>query len=408
VLAELASALVSREPRSCGGRFANPAAAGVRRRHAPRSISEVADQGPLGLRGDLARDAIVQACASGLAERQLFELVAARLRPVVPYAAAGWLSTDPATLLYTDAVAEGVDSDLHLQFFENELVEPDFAKFADILRRPQPVAVLAEATCGEPERSARHRTIHRPLGFSGELRAVFATGGACWGVTCLTRRDGEPDFSRDEAAFVSSLCEHIANGLRTALLLKAIDEAPASDAPGMIVLGPQGEIASISDSAQHWLAQLPQEHLPLPSAAHAVALRARAAATGQDQGVPRARVRARSGQWLLMHGTCLRTPDGVAQQIAIVIEPARRAEIASIIVELYELTRREQQVTQLLVRGLTIDDIAQALWLSRHTVRDHVKAIFAKAGVTSRPELTAKLFAEQFLPELEAKPISGA
>jgi DNA-binding NarL/FixJ family response regulator len=44
-----------------------------------------------------------------------------------------------------------------------------------------------------------------------------------------------------------------------------------------------------------------------------------------------------------------------------------------------------------------------ALWLSRHTVRDHVKAIFSKVGVTSRPELTAKLFAEQFLPEVESK-----
>jgi DNA-binding NarL/FixJ family response regulator len=86
------------------------------------------------------------------------------------------------------------------------------------------------------------------------------------------------------------------------------------------------------------------------------------------------------------------------------IEPARRAEIASIIVELYELSTREQQVTQLLVRGLAIDEIAQSLWLSRHTVRDHVKAIFTKVGVTSRPELTAKLFAEQFLPELENKP----
>jgi DNA-binding CsgD family transcriptional regulator len=72
--------------------------------------------------------------------------------------------------------------------------------------------------------------------------------------------------------------------------------------------------------------------------------------------------------------------------------------------KLYELTQREQQVTQLLVRGLAIDEIAQTLWLSRHTVRDHVKAIFSKTGVTSRPELTAKLFAEQFLPELECKP----
>ncbi|HJS97081.1 MAG TPA: hypothetical protein VJ741_22620 [Solirubrobacteraceae bacterium] len=68
-----------------------------------------------------------------------------------------------------------------LQFFENELVAPDFAKFADILRQPEPVAILAHATHGEPELSARHRTIHGPLGFSGELRAVFATGGACWG-----------------------------------------------------------------------------------------------------------------------------------------------------------------------------------------------------------------------------------
>jgi hypothetical protein len=53
--------------------------------------------------------------------------------------------------------------------------------------------------------------------------------------------------------------------------------------------------------------------------------------------------------------------------------------------------------------ALGVDAECETLWLSRHTVRDHVKAIFAKVGVTSRPELTAKLFAEQFLPELESK-----
>ena len=199
------------------------------------------------------------------------------------------------------------------------------------------------------------------------------------------------------------MCEHIAGGLRTALLLRAVDEAPAEQAPGMILLGSGDEVASISDAAQMLLEALPEVHLALPSAVHAVAFRARAAAAGDDQGVPRARLRTRTGRWLLLHGACLRDRDGAARQTAIMIETARRAEIASIIVELYELTGREQQVTQLLVRGLAIDEIAQTLWLSRHTVRDHVKAIFSKVGVTSRPELTAKLFAEQFLPELERK-----
>lgn len=80
------------------------------------------------------------------------------------------------------------------------------------------------------------------------------------------------------------------------------------------------------------------------------------------------------------------------------IEPARPAEIAAILVDAHGLTARERQVTALLARGLTTDEIAQSLWVSRHTVRDHVKAIFAKLGVKSRPELTAKLFAEQYLP----------
>src|ERR1700760_2657974 len=246
------------------------------------------DHGPLGLRGDLARASILQACASGLDERELFEQISSRLRPVVPYAAAGWLSTDPATLLYTHAGVEGVGSNLPLQFFENELVVPDFAKFTDILRQPDPVAILAHATQGEPHLSARHRTIHRPLGLSGELRAVFATGGACWGVSCLTRRDGDEDFTREEAAFVASVCEHIAGGLRTALLLRAVGEAPADQVPGMILLGPNDEVASISDAAQLLLEELPKEELTLPSAIHAVSYRARAAAGGNDQGVPRA------------------------------------------------------------------------------------------------------------------------
>jgi DNA-binding CsgD family transcriptional regulator len=97
----------------------------------------------------------------------------------------------------------------------------------------------------------------------------------------------------------------------------------------------------------------------------------------------------------------LRHGDGRAEGTAVILEPARAAELAPIIVELYELSPRERQVTELLLRGLPIDEIAAALWISRHTVRDYTKAIFAKLGVGSRPELTAKLFHHHYLPAMD-------
>jgi DNA-binding NarL/FixJ family response regulator len=72
--------------------------------------------------------------------------------------------------------------------------------------------------------------------------------------------------------------------------------------------------------------------------------------------------------------------------------------MAPLVVEAYELSRREQEVAQLLARGAGTEDIARTLFISTHTVRDYVKAIFAKVGVSSRGELMAKLFAEHYAP----------
>jgi DNA-binding CsgD family transcriptional regulator len=54
------------------------------------------------------------------------------------------------------------------------------------------------------------------------------------------------------------------------------------------------------------------------------------------------------------------------------------------------LTPRERQVLSLLLKGLSLKDVATNLTLSRHTVADHLKEIYRKLGVNSRAELLAK------------------
>ena len=59
--------------------------------------------------------------------------------------------------------------------------------------------------------------------------------------------------------------------------------------------------------------------------------------------------------------------------------------------ERYHLTEREIEVVQCVSEGLTNEDVARRLFISRFTVENHLKSIFEKTGVKNRTELASRI-----------------
>ena len=92
--------------------------------------------------------------------------------------------------------------------------------------------------------------------------------------------------------------------------------------------------------------------------------------------------------------------DGPGARVAVILEPARAAELAPLIADAYGLTGRERRITELVTKGRSTREISTTLHLSEYTVQDHLKSIFEKTGTGSRGELVAHLFFEHYAPRL--------
>ena len=280
-------------------------------------------------------------------------------------------------------------------FLDNEFGAADVNKFATLATSTRHVASLDTATRDERSASPRYREVMRPLGLGDELRAALVIDARCWGYLCLHREDGRHGFAASDRALLARLGPHIAYALRQAMLLHRPSAARTASGPGVVLLADDLSVVGATPQAEELIALLaddgpPRRPLPVPVHTVAAALLSLERGATSTPGWPSTRVHTTDGRWLAVHASRLQGPPG-EDRIAVVLQPADGHQTASLLLAAHGLSPREAEVIRLVLRGTPTTAIAEALHISRHTVQDHLKAVFDKVGVRSRRDLVGHL-----------------
>jgi DNA-binding CsgD family transcriptional regulator len=353
--------------------------------------------------------------ARGLPRKEFFAELAPRLRNVIDNDASCWHTLDPHTRLMTsDSPDELIERGVFAPdeapaagelLVRSEYLVEDVNTFAGLAAQRVPVGILDHVTRGDPQRSARYRDLLIPADIPHELRAAFVIRGRVWGAVHIARRAASGPFEQRDVDVLAAAAGAIARGIRAALRFDAARRGTGVEAPGLVVLGPKDEVELITPPARELLASLRPERAAYADDAMATPVLALASfvrsAPESGQGGLNAVTVPGSDGWITLHASLPGPPgDG---RIAVVLERAGGARSATVRLEAFGATAREREVATLLARGLSRAELAEVLVLSPHTVEDHVKSLYEKLGVASRQELVARVFLDEYLPEVTLK-----
>ena len=307
------------------------------------------------------------------------------LRRLVPFDAFAWLLTDPESEVGTAPIA-----DVPCLPELPRLIRLRYASSANRwTSQPQRVAALAGATICGLEDSPMWRDMLRSYGVTDIASMVFRDRFGCWAFLDLWRIGGT--FTAAEIRLLDGAVEFVTESLRRCALrtFELSDTQVPTQRHGASVVLLRGDLSLRAQTAEtevYLRAIVPSEddRPAIPAAAYNVGAQLLAIEDGVDRHPPTARVHLGGGSWVTLRAS--RIDDG----IAVTIAPSTSTERIDLLCRAAGLTRRETELVCKLATGIDTRAVAAEMFLSTHTVQDHLKSIFAKTRATSRRDLIAR------------------
>jgi DNA-binding CsgD family transcriptional regulator len=327
--------------------------------------------------------------------RTLRQHLLEEIRQVVGFDAYVWLLTDPETSVGSAPLADVPPPLLA------ELPRLIRCKYLTELNRwttlGSSVALLYEATSGDRSRSLLWRELLGRYGIVDVASMVFRDQFGCWGFLDLWRVGVATPFTRPDAAFLASIREAVTMALRrcqahTFVVGRTLE--PRSFGPVVLLLSHQLDVLGQTPETHEYLRVLvpPEDgRAPIPASAYNVAAQLLAVEAEVDRNPASARVHLSDGRWFTLRAARIGDDQPLDQRtIAVTIEMTSPVERMSLFARAFGLSVRERELVGHLMTGIDTKEVARRMFLSEHTVQDHLKSIFSKTSVHNRRTLLSR------------------
>lgn len=337
-------------------------------------------------------DRIERICGRGLDERALRVALLEVIRARVPCDAYAWCLTDPESTVGSAPLAE----------------TPSLADLPALIRlkylttvnrwtnlSPGTAVTLVGATAGDRSRSRLWNELLSGYGMDDVASTVFSDAYGCWAFLDLWRGGGP--FTDPETDFLGRVGTIAAPALRRSLaatFAMGASQLVRPSEPVLLLLS--DDLVPLTQTPQtdaYLRALLPTEaeRAPVPAGALHVGAQLLAREQEVDAHAACARVHLGGGVWVTLRAARMVAGSSAGRaSIAVSIEPTPPAERTALYARVTGLSERETELLCHLVGGSDTHALARRLFVSEHTVQDHLKSVFAKTGAGNRRVLVAR------------------